>query len=182
MSDFIRLRHSMDVSPLLTELSINDDWHTDTYRQTFMKIFKDTLNIPLTEKLTRHVGPRPPMKPTPLYGKYHRAHDFFREFERCYGGSIINAVFTFLRVGGRVPPHIDLHEFFRHHDRFHLVIKGRYTMSTHAQTIRGVAGDLWWCNNDVEHWSENDGTEERIALIFDARDSSWRSRGTAAAP
>lgn len=74
-------------------------------------------------------------------------------------------------VGGLISPHIDEGPYYLEHNRFHVGIMGRYRLTTKAGSIAIMPGDVWWFDNQVNHWATNVGDCDRIALIMDVHKS-----------
>ena len=83
----------------------------------------------------------------------------FGRFNRCG--------FLSLPVGGKVGTHIDVGEYYKTKDRYHLSIQGRYKYHVGDVEIIVEPGTLFRFNNKLPHGAENIGDEVRITFVFD---------------
>lgn len=68
--------------------------------------------------------------------------------------------------------HVDEGAYFDYYDRFHFVIDqvdGSNVFYIRNDPMLLLTGSLYWVNNHVPHWLENESDSDRINLIFDAR-------------
>jgi len=75
-------------------------------------------------------------------------------------------------ANSKIDMHIDEGVYFNYYDRFHFVID--QTDNENIFYIRNnpillQTGKLYWVNNHVPHWLENNSSKDRINLIIDAR-------------
>jgi hypothetical protein len=75
-------------------------------------------------------------------------------------------------AGTKIDLHTDEGTYFSYYDRFHFVIDqadGENIFFIRDDPIKLEIGKLYWVNNHVPHWLENQSSKDRINLIFDAR-------------
>lgn len=84
---------------------------------------------------------------------------------------LARVVLARMGVGGLISPHIDEGPYYLEHNRFHVGIMGRYRLTTKSGSIAIMPGDVWWFDNQVNHWATNVGDCDRIALIMDVHKS-----------
>ena len=92
---------------------------------------------------------------------------FLNWFEKTYGGKLYRVSIVHLSAGGKVYPHIDIGDYYKNKNRFHLVLSGYYNYTVDGETQRLGAGDLFWFNNKKIHSSANATPIPRISLVFD---------------
>lgn len=118
------------------------------------------------------------LEKTPLYYQRPVCVAFLNKFVELYGGEVHRISIVLLPAGKEVLPHPDGGTYYQNKDRFHLAIFGEYDMSVYesgvAETQKIRAGELWFFDNKKVHSTKNNGTEDRIAMIFDVSNSSWR--------
>lgn len=176
MSHFIRISEDEDIPPILAELDASPEiWFADTSRQRNVRCQRNTRNIFL----------RSAKKPLPHGAKNaNNVHEsslapaarrfpltlaFCQRVADAMEGQLGRATLVALQPGCKVFPHIDIGEYYRIRDRFHLVLKSPEgsPLSTDDETVVMQEGELWVFNNKARHWAENQSDEERIHLIFD---------------
>jgi hypothetical protein len=169
------LDNDVDVADMLCEVQEQEDnWYIETGRQKLLKEQVDTEYIPL-------VSPIPLLgvtgnaagwdshryKPTSLYEKYPRIVSWLNDFSRRTGEKIARVALVRLKVNGQVIPHIDVGEYYRHRNRYHLCLDGAYYYHVNNESKLIEAGTLFRFDNDMPHWSVNEGNTPRISVIFD---------------
>ena len=86
----------------------------------------------------------------------------------AYRGERLGGVLiTRIPPGGRIEPHIDMGWHVDYYDKFYLHLespKGAKFCYDNA-TIEPKVGDLYWLDNSIRHWVENDGDTYRTTLI-----------------
>ena len=85
------------------------------------------------------------------------------------GGTIIRAMAAKLLSRGRIAPHFDSHQTFRHSHRIHVPIttNARVRFSIDGRPYRMQVGQAYEINNQKTHSVINSGSEDRITFIFD---------------
>ncbi len=176
MDHFRKIEEDIDVNPILVEVRSRPDmWSADTSRQRKVKCQRHTLNIFL----------RSPKKPLPPGAKnandvhesrltraaslYPKALQFCIDVSDSLDGVLGRATLVTLLPKCRVYPHIDMGDYYRIRDRFHLVLKSASGSPLRAgeETVVMREGELWVFNNRVRHSAENLSDEPRVHLIFD---------------
>lgn len=115
------------------------------------------------ESLDEYVGDTEICIPTPACEHHTEILRFikrhFKKFGRCG--------FLSLPVGGSVGRHIDIGNYYKTRNRYHLAIQGSYRYFVGDESIEINAGDLIWFDNKLEHGAENIGGCVRITFVFD---------------
>jgi quercetin dioxygenase-like cupin family protein len=85
------------------------------------------------------------------------------------GGTIIRAMAAKLLSGGRINPHFDSHESFRHSHRIHVPIttNPRVRFTIDGKPFQLTVGKAYEINNQKTHSVINSGKDDRITFIFD---------------
>lgn len=177
----------MDVSTLRKEVMDNyDDFYIDVQRQTQViggdtSYHAETLNYRLARGLpdgAHNVFNSDLIEKTEFYAKRPECVAFLNKFTKTYGGEVHRIIMVLLPAGKQVYPHPDGGSYYLGKDRFHIVLSGNYDMTLQdgdtevTQTMS--AGELWFFDNKKVHKSKNTGAEDRIAMIFDVKDSRWK--------
>ena len=110
-----------------------------------------------------------------LYEECESIREFFAWFYKRYGGKHYRSTISILPPGKSVKKHIDGGPYYVGKDRFHLVLQGTYQYVVNRESRSWQAGDLFWFDNKQEHYSNNIGKVDRIAIIFDVGGSDWRN-------
>ncbi len=187
MKHFKRIRADVPTEPFLREIAgIDDAWANATGRQDKIAVQREALAIPLR-------GLRKSM----ILGRKRRdvhesrwtsgsvnfpiARAFLEDVSRELDADLSRAKIVCLPAGRRVYPHIDRGEYYRLRGRYHLVLKSSAGswMKAGDEEVRMQAGELWWFDNDEMHEAFNDGTEDRIHMIFDLLPAEMRARAAA---
>jgi hypothetical protein len=173
--NFALLRSGIDVGPLLAELDAKPElWLVATGRQDRIEVQRETLNIHL----------RGAVKPFPEGVSGNDVHPSrkARLAERCpaiyacveacagaLGGELCRVTVVQLNPHGKVHRHIDVGEYYKVRDRYHLVLRspGGSAMNCGDENVTFHDGELWWFNNKAPHESFNNSGEGRIHVIFD---------------
>ena len=85
------------------------------------------------------------------------------------GGTIIRAMAAKLLSGGRINPHFDSHDSFRHSHRIHVPIttNPRVRFTIDGKPFQLTVGKAYEINNQKTHSVINSGKDDRITFIFD---------------
>lgn len=172
-------------SLLLSEVMTNNDWDVFTSRQKSIECQRETKNVPLRNYVPienlRNIDNCAVMDTT-LLKHYPRTVEFLKELPMTWiniPGFVMRASWVMIPPGNRVYEHIDHGYYYKSTSRFHLVVQGEYRMFVRAPSGDVVeqvmkANELWWFNNDLPHWVDNIGQQDRIALIFDVAHSNYQ--------
>jgi quercetin dioxygenase-like cupin family protein len=158
--------------------SIVNAWNISTSRQKSIYVQKETESIPLRSKKHRMGVKNWDVQDTYSefwYEEYFpHTKQFVDTFIETYGGEIGMVSWVKLPPEKKVYRHIDQGAYYRARDRFHFVIQGVYNYIVGDKEEVFSPGELWFFENQEEHEAINLGTVDRIALIFDVKDSNWR--------
>ena len=180
MKYFRRMKHKIDVHPFLDEItSLASVWDLSTGRQEKIEVQREAQAIPLRGLVKSKIGDRKrrdvhESRYTTTSQNFHIARQFLESFAAEQDAELGRAKIVRLMPGRQVYPHVDRGEYYRLRDRYHLVLQssaGSYLKSGNEE-VRMRTGELWWFDNKAVHEAHNDGTEERIHLIFDLLPSS----------
>ena len=89
--------------------------------------------------------------------------------DRAWGGVWGRSRFMGLAPGREVPPHIDIHYYWRTHLRIHIpvITNPGVPFSCGAETVHMAAGECWIFDSFRPHNVQNKGDEQRIHLVLD---------------
>ncbi len=95
--------------------------------------------------------------------------DYVRQIMEEIGGVWGRSRFMGLAAGREVPPHIDIHYYWRTHLRIHIpVITNPEVLFTCGdKTVHMAAGECWIFDSFRWHDVQNKGSEQRIHLVLD---------------
>ena len=98
-----------------------------------------------------------------------RRCDYVRQIMTELGGVWGRSRFMGLAPGREVPPHIDIHYYWRTHLRIHIpVITNPGVLFTCGhETVHMAAGECWIFNSFLRHDVQNKGDAQRIHLVLD---------------
>lgn len=95
--------------------------------------------------------------------------DYVRQIMAEIGGVWGRSRFMGLAAGREVPPHIDIHYYWRTHLRIHIpVITNPDVLFTCGdETVHMAAGECWVFDSFLRHDVQNKGDAQRIHLVLD---------------
>ena len=98
-----------------------------------------------------------------------RRCEYVRQIMTELGGVWGRSRFMGLAPGREVPPHIDIHYYWRTHLRIHIpVITNPGVLFTCGdETVHMAAGECWIFNSFLRHDVQNKGDAQRIHLVLD---------------
>ena len=173
---FTRVAKGIDVAALVSELAAAPEtWLADTSRQRKVRCQRDTQNIFL--RVAKK--PLPPgagnandvheCRTTKTAQRFPEALAFCQRIADLEGGELGRATLVALQPGGWVRPHVDLGEYYRIRDRYHLVLQSRTgsPLTCEGETVVMREGELWVFDNKSEHQARNPSDQPRVHLIFD---------------
>jgi hypothetical protein len=167
---------NIDVSAMLEEVKLlEDNWAIFTKRQNAIEVQKDTETIPLIRGMPisglnwpESLWDSHTVEKTDFYSQYPTITTWLDNYTSSNNLSLSRVALVRLKVGGEVLPHIDVGEYYRKRNRYHLCIEGEYTYSVLAKTELIRPGTLMQFDNKNIHSSTHIGNIPRIAIIFDA--------------
>jgi hypothetical protein len=106
-----------------------------------------------------------PMAPT----EHLQRCDYVREIMAEIGGVWGRSRFMGLAAGSEVPPHIDIHYYWRTHWRIHIpvITNPGVQFTCGDETVHMKAGECWLFDSFLWHDVQNKGEEQRIHLVLD---------------
>lgn len=158
---------------------VNDrelNWDVSTDRQEQIYVQKDTQSIPLVSGVPIEGKLWPSnlwdsllFQQTALYNQYPAIITWLNDYAAANNLLIARIAIVKLKVGGEVGSHIDVGEYYRAYQRYHLCLDGSYEYSVLGKTETINKGTLLRFDNKNVHYSRNVGDVPRIAIIFDAK-------------
>jgi hypothetical protein len=163
-------------------LNIIEDWEWkyNTQRQETFSQHKDTETILLRfkppwildlEKSNRYSGEQYYLHTYPSFSKYQSfVSDYLNLFSKKYRISDYGCMIVKLKSGGYIPPHIDTGNYFINGSRIHVPIKTsrKALFYLDDKKINMKVGKFYQIDNtNIEHSVSNDGSDDRIHIIFD---------------
>jgi len=113
------------------------------------------------------------MGPTPALESLPYTMDVMRTLNATWGRSRHMS----LAPGAIVPPHVDVHYYWRTHLRIHIPVVTNPDVRFHCdgEAVHLAAGECWLLDSFYPHAVENRGSETRIHLVLDTVGSSTLS-------
>lgn len=175
MQYFQRIRSGVAVQPLLDSVAeVDAAWDLQTGRQEKVRVQREAQAIPLRglRKSCLHGRARRDVQEsrwTTGSKRFPVLRHVLQTIAEDLEADLGRAKLVLLPAGRRVFPHIDRGRYYQLHDRYHLVLKSSSGSWLRAgdEEVRMREGELWWFDNRQIHEAHNDGTEDRIHLIFD---------------
>lgn len=174
MKNFIFIEKNIDVSGILKQLDDNpQDWSAikdypniggKTNPYGFLPLVMGVLKPPYTQIKDSEF-----QRNTPMYDKYTEVKKFFKKYNIK---KTSRAAFFKLNPNDSVGRHIDDGKYYLTRDRYHLALRGTYLYSVgdtedDVESFQIEPGTFFWFANKKYHWSWNNGTEDRLTLVFD---------------
>ena len=128
--------------------------------------FDGNIAVPLVspggEMVHRTFGP---MGPTEWLRRCPYVLEIMQALESTWGRSR----FMGLEPGADVPPHVDIHYYWRTHLRIHIpvITNPAVAFTCDDETIHMAAGDCWILDSFYRHSVTNRGDETRVHLVLD---------------
>lgn len=175
LKNFHRVRTGIDPAPFLDELAaVPNIWDVATGRQEKIAVQREASAIPLrglrrSQRFGRARRDVHESRWTTASQQFPRLRALLRDVAASRDSLPGRAKVVRLPAGRRVYPHIDRGQYYRLHQRYHLVLVSSLGSWLKAgdEVIRMREGELWWFDNQQVHEARNDGDEDRIHLIFD---------------
>lgn len=94
---------------------------------------------------------------------------YVREIMSAIGAVWGRSRFMSLAAGSQVPPHVDIHYYWRTHWRLHIpvVTNPCVEFTCGGETVHMAAGECWAFDSFRWHDVQNKGTERRVHLVID---------------
>lgn len=108
----------------------------------------------------------------PSYYALPQIRPLLFDLMRIVEGERLGGIFiTKLSPGARIEKHIDSGWHAGYYDKYYIPIQNAKgaTFNFEDGYIEPNLGDVWWFNNSVPHWVENNSDEDRISLIVTIR-------------
>ena len=172
---FIRISSQVSIQEIRREiLSQPDLWGLNTNRQQQIAVQRETESVFLrsakrSENSSASINDVHESEKTRLAARFPATMRWVETFARQQGCELGRVLLAKLGPRGQVYRHIDHGEYYKVHDRYHLVLLStRGSQMTCDDEVRIMReGELWWFDNKQAHESHNPSDEDRIHLIFD---------------
>lgn len=170
------LELNVNVAPLLEEVkSLEDNWSKFTKRQSLIEVQKDTLTIPLVRGVPipglswpESLWDSHTVEETEFYSQYPIIVEWLNSYAKSNNLKLARIAIVKLNINGQVGAHIDVGEYYRKRNRYHLCLEGEYAYSVLGKTEIVGPGTLLQFDNKNIHSAMHLGNVPRIAIIFDA--------------
>jgi hypothetical protein len=176
MSSFKLIKTNIDIQPFVDEIQKNQSsWYYDTKRQKIYGVHKATHSIPLRlhpePKRDEFPGDIELVVNTPMARKFTSLLSFAHKTAEDLHGDLGRVLVTKLAARSYIGLHYDHGEYYKKRDRFHLVIshEGESGLRVKDEEQLLEIGTLWCFDNYDWHSAFNNGTGDRIHLVFDIK-------------
>lgn len=173
MSNYKFIAKNLDVSDILKQLNDNpNDWSAVSSYKNIAGDINPYGFLPLVMAKVAFAEDDPKdtemQQQTPMYKKYTSVRKFLKGFGIK---EISRAAFFRLKVGHGVARHIDIGEYYKTRDRFHLSLSGTYLYEVDGEEHVIEPGTFFWFDNKKYHSALNIGDVDRVSFVFDV---PWR--------
>lgn len=173
MSNYKFIAKNLDVSDILKQLNDNpNDWAAVSGYKNIAGDVNPYGFLPLVMAKVAFAEDDPKdtemQQQTPMYKKYTSVRKFLKGFGIK---EISRAAFFRLKVGHGVARHIDIGEYYKTRDRFHLSLSGTYLYEVDGEEHVIEPGTFFWFDNKKYHSALNIGDVDRVSFVFDV---PWR--------
>ncbi|HPG23995.1 MAG: aspartyl/asparaginyl beta-hydroxylase domain-containing protein [Spirochaetaceae bacterium] len=173
MRNFVMLADGVPVEPLLAEIdSVPGVWDRQTGRQR-IRVQREAKAIPLRGLRKSRIQGRArrdvhESRFTTLSRSFPLAIDFIRSWAAKLDADLARARIVSLPPGQVVYDHVDRGEYYARRNRYHLVLQAEQSwMRCGDEVVSMSPGELWWFDNKLSHEARNEGSIDRIHMIFD---------------
>jgi len=173
MSNYKFIAKNLDVSDILKQLNDNpNDWAAVSGYKNIAGDVNPYGFLPLVMAKVAFAEDDPKdtemQQQTPMYKKYTSVRKFLKGFGIK---EISRAAFFRLKVGHGVARHIDVGNYYKTRDRFHLSLSGTYLYEVDGEEHVIEPGTFFWFDNKKYHSALNIGDVDRVSFVFDV---PWR--------
>lgn len=180
MRNFLRVATGVSVTPLLLALARRPDlWNQNTLRTTHPQsphtqvddIWLRFNELPAPGEEAKVMDDHESID-YPAYKELPEARQLVMSlFAAVQGERLGRVLITRLPPGGRIDAHVDGGEHAAYYERFHVVLQSNEQSLFRAgdEAVQMRSGEAWWFDNSAEHEVMNQGPDDRIHLIVDAR-------------
>ena len=148
----------------------SSEWDADTSRQRF-STHKETKSIFLYKTDLGWDGQTPYQVSEVLDDTELKTliDPIIFDFQKIHNGTVGQALLVKLPNGKSIPKHSDSGYYLLNSRRHHLPISsdGLTEFTVNGETVRMQEGECWEINNAKVHSVENNGSQDRVHLIFD---------------
>ncbi len=170
------LSRNIDVSDMLNEvLSKYHNFDLHQQRQQKIKVQENTRTIPLVRGMPLSGKSWPEnlwdshmYTKTDLYAEYPIITSWLENYCKDNGLILARIAIVELNDEGSVGSHIDVGEYYKKRNRYHLCLQGSYEYNVLNKTELITRGMLIQFDNKNIHSAKNVGDCKRISIIFDA--------------
>ena len=178
MSNFRFINKKVEISKILQQVLDNpDDWNEASkmpdiagkkkpygflpLAMAVVETFQENLDQEELKTLCTHTEL---LEKTPMYYKYTEIRKFLKKYN-CHNHS--RAAFFRLKPGQSVQNHIDIGDYYKTRDRYHLSLQGRYSYTVEGEKHIIKPGTFFWFDNKKYHEAENISDVDRLTFVFD---------------
>jgi hypothetical protein len=171
---FIKLAENIDVSDIINEVNNNPDlWDKHPYRRIAPNSpHKEMTDIWIRTNTLESVGKNWAEVHYPIWYEAAEKLPAIKDF--CFdlmywlkGEALGHVMITKIPSGSKIDRHKDLAWHAQFFDKFYLQLQGAegQTFSTDDHEFTSKTGDLYWLNNQRDHWVINNSDVDRMTLI-----------------
>lgn len=179
MRNFLRIAEGVDTVPVLNALAQNPDlWNQNTLRTTHP--LSAHAQVSDCWVFFNDIDPENPaatidalqVRPYEAWARLPQLRSLvFDLMRRVEGVQLGRVIITSLPPGGQITPHADLGAPATYFTRYQVALQNQpgSVFRCGDETVTFRTGEVWWFNNRIEHAVVNNSTDDRLALIVDAR-------------
>jgi hypothetical protein len=180
MRNFLRIAQGVNVMPLMLALARRPElWNQHTLRTTHPgtphtqvdDIWLRFNELPPAGEEARVIDEHESVD-YPAYAQLPEARALVMSvFAAVAGERLGRVLITRLPPGGAIAPHVDGGSHAAYYSRHHVVLQadGDCLFRAGGEVVHMQAGEIWWFDNSKDHEVINEGSQDRIHLIIDAR-------------
>lgn len=173
MKNFKRIAQDLKIEPILRELDRwPEAWEQQTGRQK-ISVQREARSIPIRGLRKSKIAGRKrrdvhETRFTTISRQFPQTTKFICCWAETLDADLARAKLVNLPPGHRVYTHRDRGDYYAVRNRFHLILKSEGSwMRCGDEELRMRPGEFWWFDNKEVHEASNDGTTDRLHLIFD---------------
>lgn len=179
MRNFLQIASNIDTTPILVALKHQEYlWNQNTLRTTHPGTphteiddiwlrFQDLEVMDPLEVIDSHESIN-----YPAWLVLHRVRQIvFALMAQVEGERLGRVLITRLAPGKKIEPHVDGGDHAAYYKRYHLVLQTNdgVVFGCGGEICPTKRGEIWWFDNSLEHFVENNGGDDRIVLIADIK-------------
>lgn len=171
---FVPIAKNLDISDIINEVNSNSDlWDKHPYRRLAPNTpHKEMTDIWIRANTVESIGKNWCDVHYPIWYEAAEKLPLTKQFclDLMYwlkGESLGHVMITKIPPGGKIDRHKDVAWHAQFFDKFYLQLQGsdKQTFNTDDHKFAAKTGDLYWFNNQRDHWVDNDSEIDRMTLI-----------------